>query len=92
MRAPGNVLASVVCHAGRARRCLHPEICLKFLQPFEQLIFVGALFPVATFAYKNQPTMKSPPGCDLFVMASVEQDLTAALRSLASVPALAAAA
>ena len=27
--------------------------------------------------------MKSPPGCDLFVMASVEQDLTAALRSLA---------
>jgi acetolactate synthase-1/2/3 large subunit len=59
------------------------EVCLKFLQPFEQLIFVGALFPVATFAYKNKPTMKSPPGCDLFVMASVEQDLTAALRSLA---------
>ena len=59
------------------------EIGLKFLQPFEQLIFVGALFPVATFAYKNKPTMKSPPGCDLFVMASVEQDLTAALRSLA---------
>jgi acetolactate synthase-1/2/3 large subunit len=59
------------------------EIGLKFLQPFEQLIFVGALFPVATFAYKNKPTMKSPPGCDLFAMASVEQDLTAALRSLA---------
>ena len=59
------------------------EICLKFLQPFEQLIFVGALFPVATFAYKNKPVMKSPPGCDLFTMSSVEQDLTAALRSLA---------
>ena len=56
------------------------EIGLKFLQPYEQLIFVGALFPVATFAYKNKPTMKSPPGCDLFVMASVEQDLTAALK------------
>ncbi len=59
------------------------EVCLKFLEPFEQLIFVGALFPVATFAYKNKPAMKSPPGCDLFVMSSVEQDLTAALSSLA---------
>jgi acetolactate synthase-1/2/3 large subunit len=59
------------------------EICLKFLETFQQLIFVGALLPVATFAYKNKPTMKSPPGCDLFVMASVEQDLSEALRSLA---------
>ena len=59
------------------------EIGLRFLQPFEQLIFVGALFPVATFAYKNKPTMKSPPGCDLFIMSSVEQDLTAALKALA---------
>jgi acetolactate synthase-1/2/3 large subunit len=68
------------------------EICLKFLQPFEQLIFVGALFPVATFAYKNKPTMKSPPGCDLFVMASVEQDLSEALRSLAETTGAAGAA
>ena len=59
------------------------EVCLKFLQPFEQLIFVGALFPVATFAYKDKPVMKSPPGCDLFIMSSVDQDLTAALSSLA---------
>ena len=35
------------------------EVCVKFLESFEQLIFVGALFPVATFAYKNKPTMKS---------------------------------
>ena len=59
------------------------EMCVKFLETFQQLIFVGALLPVATFAYKNKPTMKSPPGCDLFVMASVEQDLSEALRSLA---------
>ena len=59
------------------------EIGLRFLQPYEQLIFVGALFPVATFAYKNKPTMKSPPGCDLFIMSSVDQDLTAALKALA---------
>src|SRR5271157_985167 len=59
------------------------EIGVKFLEPFEQLIFVGALFPVATFAYKNKPTLKSPPGCDLFAMASAEQDLETALKSLA---------
>jgi len=58
------------------------EVCVKFLESFEQLIFVGALFPVATFAYKNKPTMKSPPGCELFAMASVNEDLDAALGSL----------
>jgi acetolactate synthase-1/2/3 large subunit len=59
------------------------EVCVKFLENFEQLVFVGALFPVATFAYKNKPTMKSPPGCQLFAMASVNEDLDAALQSLA---------
>ena len=59
------------------------EIGVKFLEPFEQLIFVGAGFPVATFAYKNKPTQKSRPGCDLFAMASAEADLEAALKSLA---------
>ena len=59
------------------------EIGVKFLEPFEQLIFVGAPFPVATFAYKNKPTFKSPPGCDLFAMASAGQDLETALESLA---------
>ena len=46
------------------------------------MIFVGALFPVATFAYKNKPMMKSPPGCDLFIMSSVGTGLDGALRSL----------
>jgi acetolactate synthase-1/2/3 large subunit len=59
------------------------EICVKFLESFEQMVFVGALFPVATFAYKNKPVMKSPPGCELFAMASVNEDLDAALQSLA---------
>ena len=59
------------------------EVCLKFLESFEQLIFVGALFPVATFAYRNKPTLKSPPGCELYAMASVQQDLPAALKRLA---------
>ena len=56
---------------------------VKFLEPFEQLVFVGALFPVATFAYRNKPTLKSRPGCDLFTMASADQDLKAALQGFA---------
>ncbi len=59
------------------------EVCVKFLENFEQLIFVGALFPVATFAYRSKPTLKSPPGCALYAMASAEQDLPAALKVLA---------
>ena len=66
------------------------EIGVKFLEPFEQLVFVGALFPVATFAYKNKPTFKSPPGCELFAMASAGQDLDAALQSLAEATGAAA--
>jgi acetolactate synthase-1/2/3 large subunit len=73
---------------GEGRPCVDTipyeyEVCVKFLESFEQLIFVGALFPFATFAYKNKPTLKSATGCDLFVMASSEQELTAALNSLA---------
>lgn len=59
------------------------EVCVKFLEPYEQLIFVGSGPPVATFAYRNKPVLKSPPGCDLFTMASAGADLEAALRSLA---------
>ena len=58
------------------------EIGIKFLEPFDQLIFIGSSFPVATFAYKNKPTFKSPPGCDLFAMASAGQDLEMVLKSL----------
>ncbi|MBR0696342.1 acetolactate synthase large subunit [Bradyrhizobium lablabi] len=59
------------------------ETGLEFLKDFEQLIFVGALSPVVTFAYRNKPTLKSEPRCALFTMASADQDLLAALESLA---------
>jgi acetolactate synthase I/II/III large subunit len=59
------------------------EMGVKFLEPYQQLIFVGSGLPVATFAYRNKPTFKGPPGCDLFTMASTEEDLAAALKSLA---------
>lgn len=73
---------------GEGRPAVEPipyefEIGTKFLEPFEQLIFIGSGPPVATFAYKNKPTLKSRPGCDLFTLASADEDLEVALRSLA---------
>jgi len=59
------------------------EAGLEFLKDFEQLIFVGALYPVATFAYRNKPAFKYAPQCALFTMASADQDLLAALQLLA---------
>ena len=59
------------------------ELGVRFLEPYEQLIFVGTGPPVATFAYRNKPTLKSPPGCALFTPASADQDLGDALRRLA---------
>lgn len=59
------------------------EMEVRFLQAFEQLILVGGLSPVATFAYRNKPTIKSPANCELFEMATVDHDLAEALRALA---------
>jgi len=59
------------------------ETGIEFLKDFEQLIFVGAHFPVATFAYRNKPSFKHAARCALFSMASAGQDLQAALELLA---------
>lgn len=59
------------------------EIGVKFLSGFEQLLFIGAALPVATFAYRNKPVYKSPAGCALFTLATVSEDLDDALAALA---------
>lgn len=58
------------------------EMGVKFLSGFEQLVFIGAAFPVATFAYRNKPVYKSPAGCALFTLASVNEDMEEALAAL----------
>lgn len=55
---------------------------VQFLAEFEQLVFVGAAFPVATFAYRNKPMYKSPSACALFTLASVNEDMEQALARL----------
>lgn len=83
----GETFASSYLARGEGRPLLEPipyeyEMGVNFLKNFEQLVFVGALFPVATFAYRDKPTFKSPAGCELYEMATAEQDLPSALAML----------
>jgi acetolactate synthase I/II/III large subunit len=60
------------------------EMALKFLEPYEQLILVGALFPVVTFAYKDKPVVKISKSCEVSTLATVDHDMMAALSDLAN--------
>jgi acetolactate synthase-1/2/3 large subunit len=71
---------------GRVRVELIPyflEMAIEVLKPYEQLLLVGALIPVATFAYKDKPVVKIPQGCQVSTLATVDHDLLAALSDLA---------
>lgn len=60
-----------------------PEQAIPFFQKYEQLILVGALFPVTTFAYKGKPVIKVPASCQVTALATVDHDILSALRDLA---------
>ncbi len=60
-----------------------PEEAIPFLKQYEQLILVGALYPVATFAYRNKPVVKVPQGCEVITLATVDHDMLGALGDLA---------
>jgi len=60
-----------------------PEHALPVLKRYQQLILVGALFPVTTFAYKGQPLSKVPEGCEVSTLATVDHDILSALSDLA---------
>jgi acetolactate synthase I/II/III large subunit len=59
------------------------EMALKALEAYQQLVLVGALYPVATFAYKGSPVVKVRPGCEVTTLATVEHDILGALGDLA---------
>jgi acetolactate synthase-1/2/3 large subunit len=60
-----------------------PEQAIPFLQKYAQLILVGALFPVTTFAYKGKPVIKVPADCQVTTLATVDHDILSALGDLA---------
>jgi acetolactate synthase I/II/III large subunit len=61
-----------------------PEQAVPQLQEYSQLILVGALYPVTTFAYKGKPVIKVPTDCQVTTLATVDHDLLAVLSDLAN--------
>ena len=56
---------------------------LKFLAGLRHVILVGAKAPVAFFAYPEKPSVLTPPDCLIHTLARPDQDLGAALETLA---------
>lgn len=60
------------------------ELAIDSIKDIEQLILVGAADPVSFFAYPGVPSAIAPENCDKFVLAGPDDDISAALCSLAS--------
>ena len=54
-----------------------------FLSDYEQLVLIGGREPVAFFAYPGKPSLLAPDNCLIKPMASVDDDIEAALMDLA---------
>lgn len=67
------------------------EQALQFLAEFEQLILIGAQTPVAFFAYPETPSLLAPVGCVFATLATIDEDISAALDDLATAVAAAPA-
>src|SRR5215207_4734904 len=59
------------------------DAALKVLAGLKHLILIGAKAPVAFFAYPDKPSILTPPDCEVFTLARIEQDLGGALAALA---------
>jgi acetolactate synthase-1/2/3 large subunit len=55
-----------------------------FLDGYEQLILVGGKTPVAFFAYPGKPSLLAPEGCTIESLATVDEDIPAALAAVAA--------
>ncbi|MCC9077782.1 acetolactate synthase large subunit [Litorilinea aerophila] len=60
-----------------------PPQARAMLADLQHLILVGAQPPVAFFAYPDQPSLLAPPECTLHTLATLEEDILAALDALA---------
>jgi acetolactate synthase-1/2/3 large subunit len=71
--------------AGRVltRRIPYPiDAALTFLKDFRALVLVGAKRPVAFFAYPGKPSFLPSNACRITELATVEDDIVAALEAL----------
>ena len=60
-----------------------PEAAMAFLSDVRSLILVETEPPVSFFAYPDTPSEMAPAGCEKIVLATREEDGTAALEALA---------
>lgn len=60
------------------------EQAAEALEPFEQLILLGAPAPVSFFAYPEKESWLTPENCALITLAEASEDLDAAIEDLAS--------
>ena len=56
---------------------------LALLAPTRRLVLVGARWPAAFFAYPDTPSLVTAAGCEVFSLATAEQDCAGALAALA---------
>jgi len=60
-----------------------PEWVMSFLEGVRTLVLAGATEPVAFFGYPGTPSRLTPEGCAIATLAVPEEDVEAALESLA---------
>lgn len=73
--------------AGRVQLMRIPyviEHATKMFEKTTQLVLAGAKPPVAFFAYPDKPSLLAPSSCHVTQLATIEQDIEAALEAVAS--------
>jgi len=80
----------VTSHLRRGRGCMqlqripyNTDHAVDFLKQFDHIILVGAIPPVAFFAYPGKPSRQYSPDTQLHVLCRPDQDAMAALALLA---------
>lgn len=58
------------------------EQAAETLEPFEQLILLGAAAPVSFFAYPDKESWLTPDRCELITLAEASEDLDGVIRDL----------
>jgi len=59
------------------------DSALALLKDCNHIVLVGAKPPVGFFAYPGKPSLLAPPDCEFSTLATVEDDIVAALQGLA---------
>ena len=76
-RGEGRVIAKQIPYV--------PELAFETLKDIEQMILLGTDFPATSFAYQEKPIVKIPESCEVFIMATSENDTLDAFNRLGEI-------